>query len=201
MEFNEKLQELRKLKGLTQEELAEILFVSRTAVSKWESGRGVPNIESLKAISQYFSVSIDDLLSSEQLLFLAEKDQKAKEGHIRDMIFGLLDCCLSLLFFLPLFAGTIDGAIREVSLLNLTTSAPFIKTVFLIIVIATILSGVLTLALQNCNCAVWVKNKSLISLCFSILGVIVFILCRQPYAAVFTFVFLIIKSLFLFRRH
>ena len=38
MEFNEKLQELRKQKGLTQEELSEILYVSRTAISKWESG-------------------------------------------------------------------------------------------------------------------------------------------------------------------
>ena len=48
MEFNEKLQELRKSKGLTQEELAKELYVSRTAISKWESGRGYPNIDSLK---------------------------------------------------------------------------------------------------------------------------------------------------------
>ena len=60
MEFNEKLQELRKGKKLTQEELAQDLFVSRTAISKWESGRGYPSIDSLKEISRYFSVSIDE---------------------------------------------------------------------------------------------------------------------------------------------
>ena len=71
MEFCEKLQELRKSRGLTQEELAEALFVSRTAISKWESGRGYPSIDSLKEISGYFSVTIDDLLSAEKIIFIA----------------------------------------------------------------------------------------------------------------------------------
>ena len=57
MEFNEKLQELRKQKGLTQEELAELLYVSRTAISKWESGRGYPNIDSLKAIARFLKMT------------------------------------------------------------------------------------------------------------------------------------------------
>ena len=57
MEFHEKLQELRKQRGMTQEELATALYVSRTAVSKWESGRGYPSIDSLKAISGFFGVS------------------------------------------------------------------------------------------------------------------------------------------------
>lgn len=65
MEFHEKLQELRKGREMTQEELADVLFVSRTAISKWESGRGYPSIDSLKEISHYFSISIDDLLSSD----------------------------------------------------------------------------------------------------------------------------------------
>ena len=65
MEFNEKLQELRKQRGLTQEELAQSLYVSRTAISKWESGRGYPKIESLKSIAQYFRITVDELLSSE----------------------------------------------------------------------------------------------------------------------------------------
>ena len=66
MEFHEKLQELRKSRGLTQEELAEALFVSRTAISKWESGRGYPSIDSLKEISSYFSVSIDDCVGGQR---------------------------------------------------------------------------------------------------------------------------------------
>ena len=80
MEFHEKLQELRKQKGLTQEELAESLYVSRTAISKWESGRGYPNIDSLKAIAKFFSVTIDELLSGEEVLTIAEEDQKQKRN-------------------------------------------------------------------------------------------------------------------------
>jgi transcriptional regulator with XRE-family HTH domain len=72
MEFHEKLQQLRKQNQLTQEQLAEQLYVSRTAVSKWESGKGYPNIESLKCISKLFSVTIDELLSSDELIVLAE---------------------------------------------------------------------------------------------------------------------------------
>ena len=49
------------------------MFVSRTAISKWESRRGYPSIDSLKEISRYFAVSIDDLLSGEQLITIAEK--------------------------------------------------------------------------------------------------------------------------------
>ena len=77
MEFNEKLQELRKSRGLTQEELAEALFVSRTAISKWESGRGYPNLDSLKEISKYFSITIDELLSGDKLISIAEKENQS----------------------------------------------------------------------------------------------------------------------------
>ena len=76
MEFHEKLQQLRKSRGLTQEELAEALYVSRTAISKWESGRGYPNIDSLKAIAKFFGVTVDELLSSHEVLSIAEEDQK-----------------------------------------------------------------------------------------------------------------------------
>ena len=200
MEFNEKLQELRKQKGLTQEELAEILFVSRTAVSKWESGRGMPSIESLKAISKFFTVTLDNLLSSEELLVIAEDDHKQKEMHSRDMIYGLLDCSMSLLFLLPFFGQKVNGVIQEVSLLALTEISFYLKVLYLIIVIGMIAVGVLTLALRNSNCTFWVQNKSKVSLLVNIIGVFLFIISQQPYAAVFVFAFLIIKALMLIKR-
>ena len=76
MDFSEKLQNLRKQHGLTQEELAAKLFVSRTAISKWESGRGYPNIDSLKEISKFFSVSVDELLSSDELITAAQDENR-----------------------------------------------------------------------------------------------------------------------------
>jgi transcriptional regulator with XRE-family HTH domain len=103
MELNQKLQELRKQRGLTQEALAERLYVSRTAISKWESGRGYPNIDSLRAIARFFSITVDELLSSDEALVVAEEDHKQKEARLRNLVSGLLDICAVLLFFLPLF--------------------------------------------------------------------------------------------------
>ena len=91
MEFNEKLQQLRTGKNLTQEQLAEQLYVSRTAISKWESGKGYPNIESLKCISKFFSVTIDELLSGEELITLAETENRSNLKKIYSFIYGILD--------------------------------------------------------------------------------------------------------------
>ena len=200
MEFNEKLQELRKQKGFTQEELAEVLFVSRTAVSKWESGRGYPNIDSLKAISKFYGVTIDELLSGDELLTIAEEDTKVKERTLRDLIFGLLDCGMALLLFLPFFGQKADGVIRAVSLLALGDIQPYLKTVYIAFAGLMIMLGIMTLALQNCRQKFWYQSKSVLSLVLSAVGVCLFIISQQPYAAVFVFAFLIIKALMLIKR-
>ena len=200
MTLGEKLKKLRTDKNLTQEELAEILFVSRTAISKWESGRGFPNIESLKAISKYFSVSLDELLSGEELIVLAEQEQRQKEKHIKDMIFGLLDCGMALLLFLPFFGQKADGFIRSVSLLALSNIQTYLKTAYIAFVGIMIVLGVMTLALQNCRQRLWIQSKSVLSLSLSAGGVCLFIISQQPYAAVFVFAFLIIKTLMLIKR-
>lgn len=200
MEFHEKLQELRKRKGLTQEELAELLYVSRTAVSKWESGRGLPNIDSLKAIARYFSVSLDELLSGEEILVAAENDRAEIRMTIQDMVFGLLDCGMALLLFLPFFGQKTNGEITAVSLLSLTGSQPYLKPAFLAVVAAVTFTGILTLALQNLRRSFWMKSKRPLSLLLSAVGVSLFIISQQPYAAIFSFVFLILKGAVLLKR-
>jgi len=199
MEFNEKLHELRKQNCLTQEELAEVLFVSRTAISKWESGRGYPNIDSLKAISKFFGVTIDELLSGDELLTIAEEDTRQKEKHFRDLVFGLLDCSIAMFFFLPFFGHKINAIIQEVSLLSLTEISPYLRIAYFVIVTGIIVSGITTLALQNCHKAFWMKNKSKISLAINAIGALLFIISSQPYAATFLFVFLAIKVLMLIK--
>ena len=62
MEFNNKLYDLRKKKGLSQEELAGRLNVSRQTVSKWEVGESAPDMENLVALSELFGVSLDELV-------------------------------------------------------------------------------------------------------------------------------------------
>lgn len=197
MEFNEKLQELRNRKGITQEELAQKLYVSRAAISKWESGRGYPNIDSLKTLAKFFDMTIDELLSGEELLNLAEEDGKRKEKRFRDLVFGLLDCSVILCFFLPLFGEKASGTIRAVSMLSLAGVAPYLKITYFAVAALTVLTGILILAMQNCQCTFWMRNKVKLSLLLNVLGVLIFIVSLQPYAAAFLFIFMVIKVLVL----
>ena len=197
MELNEKLQELRKQKRLTQEELAKSLYVSRTAISKWEAGRGYPSIDSLKSIAKFFGVTIDELLSSDELLIIAEEDTKQKKNHFRDLVFGLLDCSIVMFFFLPFFGQKVNAIVQEVSLLSLTEIAPYLRIAYFVVIIAIIVSGILTLALQNCRQTFWVRNKSKLSLMLNAIGALLFIISSQPYGAAFLFIFLVIKVLML----
>ena len=193
MEFNIKLQQLRKQKNLTQEDLASALYVSRTAISKWESGRGYPNIDSLKEISKFFDITIDELLSGEELLYIAKEDSKQKRKQIIDLVYALLDSSTSLFLFLPFFGQKADGVIQEVSLLELGLMSSYLKCVYFVVVLGIIGFGILTLALQKCNNHFWMEYKSKMSLLLNAVGVVLFIVCAEVYAAVFLFVFLFIK--------
>ena len=194
MEFHDKLQQLRKQAGLTQEELAQQLFVSRTAISKWESGRGLPNIDSLMAIAKFFGITVDQLLSGEQVLSIAREDAAEKQNRLRELFFALLDCGAALFFFLPLFGEHANGIVRTVSLIRLSVVQPWLKIAYFVILAATVVLGILSLALPRLH------HKKHLSLLINTAGTFLFILSRQPYAAAFSLMFFICKTLILLKK-
>ena len=199
MEFHEKLQALRKDRGLTQEELAEALYVSRTAISKWESGRGYPSIDSLKEISRYFSVTIDELLSSDTLLSIAEKENKANLQNMCDIIFGMIDICSFMLIALPLYPNKVNGYIYSVNLLEYTQTTKLNYLLFWIMYVSLVVLGIIKLLLakfRNTKCSPAMTGISMI---LSIVLVLFLSVTREAYAVVVAFLLLVIKGILLFK--
>ena len=194
MEFSLKLQELRKQRGLTQEELAEALYVSRTAVSKWESGRGYPSIDSLKAISSFFALTLDELLSSNEVLRIAECDKAEGKERTITLCYGLIDVLAILFFFVPIFAVRANGEITAVSLIALDGVRVYLKILYLSFSAATTLIGIATLALQGFKLRLWTKYKVKISCVITTILTLVFIVSLQAYAAAFAFSLLVVKA-------
>lgn len=199
MEFHEKLKALRRAQQLTQEELAARLFVTRTAVSKWEQGRGYPNLSSLKTMADVFGITLDELLSADELVTVAEAQREQTVSSVRDRVFGLLDVATLLLLFLPLLADRVAPSVSAVSLIAFG-GRPYVKLLFCILVSVTALCGVITLALQGCRVPLWIKSKTWLSLSCGAALVLLFTVALQPYAAVFSLTLLSVKGLLLIKR-
>lgn len=200
MEFNEKLQELRKSKGLTQEELAEALYVSRTAISKWESGRGYPSIDSLKEISKFFSVTIDELLSGEKLMSIAEKENKANIQRICNLLLGIVDVLSVMLIILPLYPKPVGGYIYSVNLFEYMESASVIKMIYWILFLALIVVGGVKIALTQLNIE---KGQIIVTRCsmgLSIATVLYLGMCKEPYGVMVIFILLTIKGILILKH-
>ena len=200
MELHEKLQELRRSRSLTQEELAEALFVSRTAISKWESGRGYPSIDSLKEISSYFSVSIDDLLSGEQLISIAEKENKSNFNRVCDLLLGFVDLFSLMLIFLPLYPKSVNGYIYSVNLLGYVDSTTFIIRIYWALFISLTITGIVKILMVYFKFEKGKKAVTAISVGLSIIAVLFLAMAREPYAVTVTFLLLLIKGILLYKQ-
>lgn len=83
MKFNEKIVRLRKIKGITQDELASAVGVSRQAVYKWECGQSYPEVAKLIELKLLFNISIDDLLDDSYEIQLPEKKKKKRQPKLQ----------------------------------------------------------------------------------------------------------------------
>lgn len=193
MEFHEKLQKLRTQENLTQEELAQKLYVSRAAVSKWESGRGYPSIDSLKAIANYFGVTIDQLIRGEEMVALAEQDITASSQKHTTLVCGVLDCLTVLLLFLPVFG---DGW-ASVTLPAMARVSGWLKTAFLVTVSLTAANGLCTVVVGALDGQSREKRLKTAGIVLSLCGTLLFILARQPYAGSFYLLLLAAKGFLL----
>ena len=200
MEFNEKLQQLRTGKGLTQEQLAEHLYVSRTAISKWESGKGYPNIESLKCISKFFSVTIDELLSSDELITLAETENHSNVKRIYNIISGIIDVLAVALIVLPIYGEPQGNYFYHVNLLSIARLSNIDIGIHWALYLLIIGLGIARLAFISFDKERLCSIISKISVAIGAAAICLFAAAREPYVTILLFLFFAAKIFLLLQQ-
>ena len=136
--LSEKLYKLRKNSGLSQEQLAEKLNVSRQAISKWESGTAVPESEKLVTISNYFGVSVDYLFKDE------EEKVNGTDNSVEEktkMIAGIIICIAGIVSMiiwglLSIFRPEASNQMSESSMITIDGNG-----IFLVLCVVAIIVG------------------------------------------------------------
>ena len=195
MDFGEKLKALRTERGLTQEQLAARLYVSRTAVSKWETGGGSPNLDSLQAVARLFDVSVDDLLSADDLIVLARDERRSTARSSGMLSFGLLDVLAVVFAFIPL-SGVDDGSfVRMANLADYGASVDFGASfaVMAAAVVSLMFVGAVEILLAAAGSRRAARIVALVGFAVQALAVVLFASTMQPYATTLMFVLLLAK--------
>ena len=195
MDFGEKLKALRTERGLTQEQLAARLYVSRTAVSKWETGGGSPNLDSLQAVARLFDVSVDDLLSADDLIVLARDERRSTARSSGMLSFGLLDVLAVVFAFIPLY-GVDDGSfVRMANLADYGASVDFGASfaVMTAAVVSLMFVGAVEILLAAAGSRRAARIVALVGFAVQALAVVLFASTMQPYATTLMFVLLLAK--------
>lgn len=195
MDFGEKLKALRTERGLTQEQLAAKLYVSRTAVSKWETGGGSPNLDSLQAVARLFDVSVDDLLSTDDLIVLARDERRSTARSSGMLSFGLLDVLAVVFAFIPLY-GVDDGSlVRMANLADYGASVDFGASfaVMAAAVVSLMFMGAVEIVLAAVGSRRAARIVALVGFAVQALAVVLFASTMQPYATTLMFALLLAK--------
>ena len=200
MEFGEKIQKLRNQNKWTQEQLAEKLYVSRTAISKWESGKGYPSIDLLKDIAKLFNKTIDELLSSEQIIDIAKNENISNMKRANNLIYGLLDIISVLFIFLPLYAQKTENFVYSVSLINTNDINSVIKILYIVILSILSLLGIGEIILNFIDEKKIRRMINITSLLVQTISIVFFLISRQTYLTAIIFIAFIIKILVLIKN-
>ena len=194
MELSKKIKQIRNENKLTQEQFAEKMLVSRTAVSKWENGTCYPSIDSLKYMSQTFKISLDKLLSNEKILEIAKIENQSNISKYNSLLFCLLDIIRIVFIFLPLYSYKTNDFIYSVSLFNSNDLNSTLKIIFMLIFIIFLVLGIIELIFNYKG-----NNRFLnkISIFLDVISILVLLFTKQPYVIALMFVIFIIKTIML----
>lgn len=120
MELNKKLVAIRKKKGMTQEELAEAIKVSRQAISRWEVGTALPSADNLMWLSKFYEVSMDELMGD-----VTSGEQESSEGkkatNIKNRVFQkfFAIACVLILIVIIMWAISSMSQREEIGIVDL----------------------------------------------------------------------------------
>ncbi len=190
MELSEKIQALRRAHGLTQEQFAELLFVSRTAVSKWETGRGIPNIESLQAIAKLCNITLDELLCAEEALTIAENENRQTLRRFSAGIDSAFNLATVLGTLLPLYKAEQGSLFYSVPLYQFVGWIAVLCWIFSVTI--TVCGAVQLLATYTDHERL-TQTLSTVGLILQAAFLLLLIVCGQPYPAVLVLTLLILK--------
>lgn len=123
MEFPDKLKELRKRKGITQEELANSVFVSRSVIAKYESGNALPAKENAEKLAVFFGVKLSYLIDEEEQVMMTLSELKTRKiiSYIISSIGLLINSFYLIICFIPIFSKLVyiypipDGADQPIT--------------------------------------------------------------------------------------
>ena len=191
MELSEKIQKLRKERGLTQEQFAEQLFVSRTAVSKWETGRGTPSMESLQMIAKFFDITLDELLRAQDIITIAENENKENISRFTSYIDGVFNITAVVGLLLPLYKVEQNNLFYSVPLYQFKSWLAVLYWIFPVLMLICGAVQILTNKGERENLK---KNVKLIGFILNVCAIFVLILSGQPYPAVMFFTLLLLKG-------
>lgn len=198
MKFEDKLKALRNNKKITQDELAAKLYVTRTAVSKWESGKGYPSIDTLKHLADFYEVSIDELISNDEILTLSNENIKQNNNKLISLITSLLDIITILYMFLPIFGDKKGTEFVSISMFNLTCEK-LVLVLYCIFIILTFINGIALLIISRFDNK-YQKKLCISSLVLNVCLIGLFMLTKQPYPGILALVFLVIKAIIVLKR-
>lgn len=177
MTLGEKIHELRKAHKMSQERMAELLGVSRQAVSKWETGQSNPNTENLICLAEIFNVTVEELTNPDtkvELIYDLRKEisrMKESSGKFKVLIIG------SLVLFVGTFAAALytrfNGFSESLVLLLVVLSAAFMLCAFLPIIFV-----ILRYVYKDCKRR-GIKPTFYVLISFSVAGLAYYILSRD----------------------